>query len=572
MRLEHIEISHLALFDQAILEPDHHFTVLTGETGAGKSLLISAVEAISGAKVNKEQIRSGFNTARVQALFSSATGDEIRQFGLVEEEESVGLESSDLILDRQLSLQGKSVCKVNGTLFTQTKLRELGEMLISIHGQRESQKIFNPKEHAPLLLKYHCLGDQSSLQTYRKALSDYRHTRQQLQKLGMDEHEREQKIDLLTYQINEIRTFQPTIGEEEKLAQRSLRLQQTQKLAASLAGILTNLQGQEEAYAPLASLRSALHNLEQLSSQIGKLQADVEQFQQGLDRIENVAVKLENIYENLAFSPEELEEIESRLDKLSRLKKKYGGSLESVLAYLSKAEQTRDFLVTAEKNIQQLTLRLQGQEADLVTLGQKFQEDYQASAERLAEEINRELSDLGMKQARFSVSFTHLPLEQANEGGLYRPEFMIETNPGEGFKALAQTASGGEAARIMLAIKSILAKVDQVPVLIFDEVDSGVSGETAARVGEKLLLLSRFAQVICVTHSAYIASMADTHYEIAKHVSEGRTFTELKKLDRSEACHEIARLLAGNTNRKTALELAASLQDHADAFKSEHRL
>lgn len=563
-RLSRLELHQWALLDEAVLEPGPHFTVLTGETGAGKSLLLGAVEAISGARLSKDLVRQGCQKARVEALFSDPQSAVGELWAEVAGEE----EGEDWILSRELLATGKSYCRLNGRLLPASQLKQLGEQLISLHGQRDSQRIFEIREHGRLLLRYCLLNEPKSYETYRSALDAYREAGRQLKELGMSEEERLRLLDLLTYQTEEITRFNPHKGEEDELRSRKQRLESLSRVQEALQTAGLALDGGAEAGA-IELLGQAQRALEELTPLLEKAGAAAEQLSAAREQAMDISARVARLQSHVELSPQELEDVEQRLDRWSRLKKKYGGTEEKVLLYWTKAQEKLEELQQLESRLAKARAQFEAAEKELRVRGEAFQKDLVVAGERLAKEINRELAELAMKSASFSLVFREKPIAEADAEGLYRVEFLLEPNAGEGAKPLAQIASGGEAARILLAIKVVLARVDETPVLIFDEIDSGVSGETAARVGEKLVTLSREAQVICVTHSAYIASMADTHYLIAKETTEGRTHTHLTPLSPDEAREEIARLLAGDTDRETATQLALSLQQKATAFKQK---
>lgn len=566
--LERIEVTDLALLEHAVLEPGPYFTVLTGETGAGKSLLLGAIEAITGARMQKDQIRTGRPRARVEALFDRPTDP---TFPL--EEDWIDPDEPELILSRELSREGRTVSRLNGRLLPLARLKAIGEALVAIHGQRDSQKIFEEKEHGPLLLRYALLDEaaKSTYRPYREALKQLKHIRNQLKKLGLSEQDRLKTLDLLQYQIDEIETVRPQADEELPLQKQIKRLRLFQRLAESLQRAATCLDGTEEGGGAVAWLKEAAQSLRS----VGEVGQSLDRLIETMDRLsleaQEASSQLDRLIQHVDFDPLVLEQAEHRLDQLNRLKHKYGPSLREVSEFLEKIQAEQQRLIDLEETLETLKAAEEAALAQLQTAGSAWQAVLKARGEALSRAINQELIDLAMPQAQFSINWIKRPFEQADALGLDGLAFQLAANLGEEPKPLARIASGGEAARILLAIKGVLAQVDPTPVMIFDEIDAGISGETSARVGEKLLELSRVAQVICVTHSGYLASLADTHYRIAKITSEGRTHTELTRLDRAGSRAEIARLLAGESERETALQLAESLLAKADEKRAQLR-
>lgn len=567
--LERLEIKQLALIEQAVFEPAAGFTVITGETGAGKSLLLGAIQAVQGSKMSKEQIRAGARNASVEAYFShgvAALSRQNRADFLAEE-----TEDDDLILARSINTAGRNFCRLNGSLIPLHELQRLGEDLVTVHGQRDSQKIFEVAEHAPLLIKYAAGEWPEEYQEYQKAWQAWRKIVGQLNRVDLSDEERERMIDLFSYQINEIKSLDLKPGEEDALRQKKQKLSQLRGLITSLQQIALCLEGDgAEAAGAISLLEQAGGAAEKVSSLLEKAGLPLDNLSQAKELLLPLARGINKLAAQLDFHPDLLEEIEQRLDKIARLKKKYGKDEAAILDFAHQTEIKLDKLTRLEAALQKLTAAEDAAWNEVSVKGEIWQKCLAAAAAELSSSINRELADLGMQQAAFKVEFKQRAPRTATIYGLCEVEFLLQANLGEGYKPLYKIASGGEAARIMLAIKAVLAKVDSVPLLIFDEIDSGVSGETAARVGEKLLLLSRDAQVICVTHSAYIASMADKHYKIYKEVADGRTNTYLTELDQNGAKAEIARLLAGDTDRATAEKLASSLHGKAAEFKRVH--
>lgn len=566
MMLERLEVQDFALLQRAELLPGPHFTVLTGETGAGKSLLMGALDTLRGAKVQKERIRTGADSARVEAMFlASDLTEELREhLGLQEEEEC--------ILSREWNLEGKSVARLNGRMLPVARLKELGSVLITMHGQREGQKLFDEQEHRNLLLRYAQLRPDWA-QVHAQYLQAWKHWKQckaELQGLGMSEEKRQEWIELLRFQSREIERVQPQQGEEETLQKKRSRLLLYEKVGRGLFAALRSLDTdfREEGAGALIGLRMAqseLHAIAPMGARISELADALEEICLGA---EEITQRLRNMVEQISFEPDALETLERRLDQLSRLNKKYGGSSERVLQHWDQIQRRLQALEDLEGTLKKAQQTLDRAEQQLLEVGEQWREILSQAGTLLADTIHGHLSDLDMPGARFSVRLRPRDVELADGSGLDDCTFVLSANPGEEARPLARVASGGEAARILLAIHCALQEIQETRLMVFDEIDAGISGETSARVGEKLLQLSRSAQVLCVTHSAYLASLADTHYRIYKETHEGRTQTKLTRLTREESREELARLLAGDTDREAAEQLAASLMQRADQLRA----
>lgn len=546
-----LDIKNVAIIDEISIEFGQGLNVLTGETGAGKSIIIDSIKAVLGDRLSKEMIRAGKDRAIVEAVFSE--GDD----RLVEMLASYGIEPEEdgtIIVSREFSIQGKNICRVNRRIVTLSALREIGEQLIDIHGQHENQSLLRTSCHILLLDSFggnnihNIKAEYATLFYKRKELKD------KLRNLAGDKGEREKKIDILKFQIDEINNANLKIGEDEELTKQKLVLSNAEKIKSSLCGSYDAICSRDTGFAGYSSQDGINKALVLLKSILG--------IDEGLDEIykslEEVSFQLEDVLSELRdkkeesdFDPRLLDQIDERCDLIFRLKKKYGNTIENVLEYCKKSEKELEELINSEEMINNLQEDINKVEAQMYILSEKLHQEREKISKALEFKISKILAELEMKNAIFSVNI-FFDADKVQDGGynfntngLDRVEFLISTNPGEPLKPLAKIASGGEMSRIMLAIKTILADVDSVPTLIFDEIDVGISGKAASKVGEKLSLISKKHQVLCVTHLAQIACIADRNYFIEKKFDSNQTKTIVKFLEKEDKKLEIARIIGG---------------------------
>lgn len=549
--LAKLYIENIAVIEKAEIDFHAGFNVLTGETGAGKSIVIDSIGAVLGERASRELVRSGASSAFVSAVFRSPgeqAAARLAELGYEPEEDG------SVMIQRGIGAESKSFCRINGRPATVSMLKEIGRLLVNIHGQHESYGLLSPDLHVGYV---DSMGLPKELSDrYFAAYSEMRRLEKQLSELNMDEAEKTRKIDLLTYQIGELEDANLRAGEREELERRRTVIRNSVKIAEALARARDALDGDEESAGAVSEVSAAADALEEA----GRYAPDVQSL---AARVRGLAYDLEDCNEEmrgftslLEYDPSELEEIETRLDTLYRLSLKYGGTEETMLACL-------------EKNRAELeSIRLSGEAS--ARLSQEYRKARELaegladeiSARRgklgalLSEKVKRELSFLNMPNVTFEVHREVCPL---NTLGRDKIQFLISTNAGEPPKPVAKIASGGELSRIMLAIKTVLAGRDEVGTLIFDEVDSGVSGSAAQKVGLKLREASRDRQVICVTHLAQIAALADTQYLIEKHVRENRTYTDVAELNYEGRKRELARIMGGEKITPLMLENAAEM-------------
>ncbi len=564
--LTRLEIRDFALIEHAVIQPGSGLNIITGETGAGKSILIDALGSVAGNRIGKDMVRSGRDKAVVEAVFQVDPGQ--LPPGLAE---SLGLEGEEIYLSREISAAGKTTARLNGRLVPAGVLRDIGSLLLDIHGQFDNQSIFSTDMHLSLLDRYGGSEMAHELDSYTALYREYGDCVRQIMEIGGDPGERERRLDTLRFQLSEIENEHLRPGEDAELTRK-------RKTAANMAHILESLQnthqilaGDEETTAT-ALLSMAESALEPAASGMDEGKEILDSIREARFSVESAAVSLRHLLDTVEDDPAELDRIDKRLDVLFRLKRKYGGTLEAVIGHavlaakeLDDAEQSRERLAGLEKRRDDLHARLMERAQSLHRLRASL-------AAGLSEHICSELAALDMKNVRFQVSIASIPGDgEPGRRGCDEVEFLISPNPGEPLRPLIRIASGGEASRIMLAIKTILADADRTPVLVFDEIDTGVSGRTAARVGERLSSIAARHQVFCVTHLAQIAAMADRHLLIRKQTDGITTTTRLQMLDEPERREEIARLLSGGTGRHEALMLAAHLREEADTFRQSRQ-
>ena len=549
--LSQLYIENIAVIRQATIDFQKGFHVFTGETGAGKTILISAINAVLGGRTFKEIIRTGESRARVSALFTGIPASLAEKIG----ELGYPLEDGQLLVQREIDLTGKGQCRLDGRPATAAMLREVCSLLIDIHGQHDNQELLSAEKH---------LGFLDSFGAYRKELEDYAKAYAQrmacadrLEKLQMDESYKLQRMDILRFQLKEIGDARLTDGEEEQLTEQQKRIKNAERITESLGTIYTLLNGDGE------ELRGVLEALEQISTELDTAAKYLPDFTQYGDKLNDAYYMLEELsstardtLEDADFDPRQLDTIESRLDTIYRLKKKYGGSIAEILAYYDKISEEYNTLELSDEMVEQLRGELERAEQDLRQAAKALTARRLETAGEFVRRVEAELAYLDMGGVRFSISRKE---KAFGPNGADEMEFLICTNAGEEARPLAKIASGGELARIMLAIKNVLAEKDDIGTIIFDEVDTGVSGRAAQKIGQKLAEVARHRQVICVTHLAPVAACAAHHYRIYKTVEEGRTFTRVEELGHEDRVRELARIMVGDHITESALQSAGEM-------------
>ena len=556
-----LHIENIALIDQADISFGSGFNVLTGETGAGKSIIIDAISAVLGERTSRDLIRTGEKSALVTALFRDLPS--LPWF----QETGIGPdENGELLISRRIQGDGKNICRVGGVPCTVVQLRTLGSQLIDIHGQHDGQQLLDESCHLAYLDSFG--GLEPALSAYRKEYAKLDALRKQIASLQMDETEKARRLDILQFQIDELESAHLRLGEEEELDERKAMLRSADQLVAAVEGAYHALFGTDSQDGAASLLAEAEGNL----SRVSNLSADLSQLSENLAGLrygaEDAAERLRDLKNSFDFSPKELDQVEDRLDHLHRLKKKYGATVRDMLDYLNKIRQELDQIELSDDLLIKLKKQRKAQLAMTRTLAETLSAQRKAAAERLKARIEEELRQLDMTKVRFQTEFSPKPGKLGlDDTGMDEVRFLMSANVGENLKPIAKVASGGELSRIMLALKNVLAENDNICTLIFDEVDTGVSGRAAGKVAEKMSRLSLTCQVLCVTHLAQIAAMSDYHYSVHKEEKNGRTYTCVETLDRPGRRAELARLTGGAHQSEAILKGAEELLKEADAYK-----
>ena len=556
--LELLHIENIAIIEAADIEFAPGFNALTGETGAGKSIVIDSLSAVLGQRTSRELIRTGAEKAFVSAAFSGMAPELTEELGIQPEADGT------LLLQREIQTDGKNVCRVNGRPVTVGQLRALGARLLNIHGQHDGQQLLDEEQHIVYLDSF---GRVESLAiTYAEKYKNFTDIRRQIGALQMDEAEKVRRVDTLQYQIEELRRAKLTPGEEEELTARRGMLRNAEKFLDAVAGADYALNGDDSGGGALSALRQAqdaLSGVRHLDDAFGQL---YERLGEAYSEVYDIAATVEDKRGELDVSPGELDRVESRMDLLYRLKKKYGATVEDMLDYQARCEAELAQIEDAGDTLARLEQALSKAEKEARQAAQALSDARKATAEQLTSQILAELQQLDMGKIRFAVDFAEKPLDS---DGMDTVRFLMSANVGEELRPIHKIASGGELARIMLAMKNVLSEQDHVGTMVFDEVDTGVSGRAAQKVAEKMARISRRKQVLCVTHLPQLAAMADTHFSVEKGERGGRTYTEVRRLDREQRRRELARLTGGSHVSQTMLDGAEELLVQAEKFRAE---
>jgi len=610
--LRELRIRDFAIIDELHLVLEPGMNVLTGETGAGKSILVDAVAMLLGGRIPPQAVRAGATRALVEGLFLLDAEQQARLAPLLERE---GLDSDDpgsLWLSREVRLQGRSVARVNGIAVATQLLREVAEALVDIHGQSEHLSLLRVREHLDLLDRYG--GLDPLRQRLAEQVAQLQALRSELKSLRQGERERIQRIDLLRFQVEEIAAAALQPGEEETLETERIRLANAEQLAASLNTLLTLLEeGAERTPAVSDLLGRAQREMNTLVRVDASLLPQSEALESLAYQLEDIVRALRAYLARIEYNPRRLQQVEERLSLIHQLRRKYGGSIPDILIYARQAVEELARLEHSDERIAELEQQEAQWLQQIARLALELHEQRRVLAQRLAEQVERELNDLRMRGTRFAVAFRlqadveGLPLDLPgpeevwitsagaqtqrqqpvtraafDRRGMDQVEFLLEPNPGEGLRPLAQIASGGETARLMLALKAVLARADRTPTLIFDEIDQGIGGRVGAIVGQKLWLLTSPAagvehQVLCITHLPQLAGFGDVHYRIQKQVADGRTSVQVERLDEAARRQELGAMLGtqGEAADQGARDILAQAErfkrDMAEAYKQASR-
>ena len=537
-----LHIENIAVIEQSDISFDKGFNVLTGETGAGKSIVIDAISAILGERAYRDMIRTGTTKASVRAVFTDVP--ELPWF------QENGVEyDPETVIQREVYLDGKNVCRVNGSLVSVSILRKLGIQLINIHGQHDSASLFDENNHLQFLDDF---ADNEDLRRdYEEKYHAVADLRREIQRMTMDEGEK-----LRRFQIQEITKAELEAGEDEVLEERRKLLQNAEKLSNGMDAAVECLYGGDDTDGAASLLMQAERELQRLARYTSAFETLHERVADLMYQVQDVAEEVKDARDDLSYSADELEQIESRLDVIHKLRRKYGATCADILEYLEQATQELDEIEFADDHLERLKMKCDKAEKIAWDAALALRQNRMDKAKEMESRILEELTQLDMPRVQFSCQFTQ---QELSAGGADAVAFYMSANAGEALKPMSKVASGGELARIMLAMKNVLAQKDKVATLIFDEVDTGVSGRAAQKVAEKLRSVSVNKQVLCVTHLPQIAALGDTHMLIAKSERDGRTYTTVTPLDFEGRKQELARIMGGAKITETTLESAAEM-------------
>ncbi len=549
--LQSIHIENIALIKKLDIDLGNNFSAFTGETGAGKSIIVDSIGMLCGGKVSKELIRNGEEYACVEGVFSDIgkrAEDKCCVLGVNVDEEGM------LYISRTVRLDGKGTVRINGKAISLSVLKEISPLLINIHGQHDNQELMIKEKHRKLLDLYAENGDAYS--HYTETFTEYCNIKKELDSISLDESEKLRRIEMLRFQIKDISSLKLTAGEEEKLIEDKKRLLNLEKLSKNSGIVSESLYG-SSGYSACDSIDRAVEALRALS----KISDEYTSFVDTLTDIKSTLIDISETVTDSAGGEYEnpsamLDRIENRLDDISKAKRKYGYDVEQVILFLDKAKRELDELENFDRHSEKLREKLKECGTRLKNAGMKLTESRTSAADSLKLNVEKQLKYLDMQNVKFKVSISEKAYSKDGSDDI---EFFIMTNSGEGYSPLSKTASGGELSRIMLAIKSVLAEKDDVNTLIFDEVDTGISGKTSRKIGLMLKEIASVSQVLCVTHSAQICSVAHDHYLVSKHAEDDRTVTSVALLDKDERVEETARIIAGINITEAAMKNAREL-------------
>ncbi len=558
--LDRLIINNIALIDRLDIELSSGFHVLTGETGAGKSIIIDSVNLVLGERGSKELISTGKQKARVEAVFSydasSAVNDLLEQFGLPSEDDT-------LFVMREITASGKSLCRINGEIVTLSTLRSVTERLVDVHGQHAHQSLLHPKYHIDMIDDFR---SEQILPLRHKLAALCKHRSEIVERLNsgfVSEAERERRIDILSFQINEIENAHLSSSEERELNDELRLLANAEKISVSLENGNTLVSGENGALAYLGKATDCLSKIAEFSEQYNEVYQRINELYY---EIEDISYRIRDLNYEFEYSPERLDEVETRLDFINSIKRKYGGTVEAAIEFMNEARKELSDLLGSDEIRNKLIEEKKELENDYQSVETKLSELRHEAAEELSTLVTGQLRELGMKAATFSTEFVRSE-NQFLKNGNDNVEFMLTTNAGEPCKPLSKVASGGEISRIMLAIKTVCADSDEVPTLIFDEVDTGISGGTALKVGEKMVAIAEKHQVISITHLPQIAAFADRHMLVEKHTEDNKTFTTIRSLNDAERRVELARIMGAVNADESAVRYADELILNAEKLK-----
>lgn len=576
--LKELHIQNFAIIEKLSLFFQSGLIIFTGETGAGKSIILDSLSAILGERMDTTVIRQGESKAIVEGLFEldvqtkSALRELLEPEGLWDDEDY-------LTLGREIRAEGRTIARVNGRMVNLGLQSEIGALLVDLHGQSEHLSLLKTRNHRILLDRY--AHNKDLLEAYQAEYKRWQALNEKLRELNAIDNMASERIDILRYQIQEIESAKLQPGEDEELRSERTRLANVEALSSfSQQALVAIDEGSSESSAATDLVGQAAQSLHDLARIDASTQALAERAEEALSSLADIAYELRDYLEAIEYNPVRLDQVEERLNTLQILKKKYGGSIESALAHLDKIKREIENIDTLDEQIKEVSEKIYSVKLSLSEKALSLSKLRKSSAEKMQEAVSNELNALQMQKARFMVQIDFSPSDDGllvdnlrlafDQNGIDQIEFLIETNPGEGFKPLAKIASGGETSRLMLALKHVLAEADQTPTLVFDEIDSGIGGRVGMTVGKMLWQLGREHQVLCVTHLPQLAAFADQHYKASKHESAGRTLTNVHELDTAQRERELANMLGGETQSilQSAREILATVSEFTGTIHS----
>ncbi len=561
--LEHLHIKNVALITESEIDFQNGLNIISGETGAGKSMVIDSLNFALGERTSSNFLRKGEKMALVEAVFSVKDKSIFKRL----EENGISIEEDGaILLTRTMNQSGKTICRINGNIVTVGMMKECAEGLLDIHGQHNHQSLLNTAKHIQILDRFCGKELEQAKQDFEVTYKTYKELQKNLEKLLGDEQQRARKIDLLQFQVEEIAQAKLRAAEEEELLETKKRLINAEKIKNLTENSLCLLyHGTEIQSSSIDQLSKALQDIADLTKYDEKVTPIYEALSSVYAQLDDAVRDLKHYSDTILEEPEELENIEERIQLIYHLKKKYGNSVKEILQFYQDATEELDFLSNSEEMVQQLNQKKKKIEQELFQKAENLSNIRKKKAQEIQKEIERQLWDLEMKYGRFMISIEDK--KEMTHNGKDKVEFLISANAGEELKPLTKIASGGEMSRVMLALKTVLAKADNIEVFIFDEIDTGVSGRTAQKVAEKMAFIAKTHQIICITHLPQIAAMADHHLLIEKNSEEQKTITTVTALDKEKSVSEIARLIGGVKITETTWLAAKELKEQANALK-----
>lgn len=553
--LKTLSIWNFALIEHIQIELSRGLNILTGETGAGKSILLGALGMVIGHRSNIDVIRSNADFVRVEAVFSVTNEQSVRDFLAAN---NILTEDDTLIITRQISASGRNTIQINNCHTTLAVLRQLGEMLVDIHGQHASQALLKPPQQLKLVDEYDDTAISKQKEKYRQVYRRWLELKQKLEKSKINTREMAQRLDMLNWQINEIQNAKLTVNEDTELEEQTKVLANAEKISLLSQSAYNLLYDGGNILGSLAQLRKDTEALSHFDENMAKVHQSVED---AYFQLQDSADQIRDFGESIDYSPQKLDAMQSRLEEINKLRRKYGSSIEDILAYCEKAKEELSYIENYDANLAQLEQELSDTTQELKQQAAALHGLRQKNASRLAEDIVSELKSLSMPDARLQINLWLS--DNFTENGADEAEFLFSANLGEDLKVLQKIISGGELSRIALAVKTITAQKDNVELMVFDEVDSGVGGKTAQMMAEKIARIARYRQVICITHLPQIAAMADAHFYIHKETKDNKTFTNITEIDYGARLAEIARMASGTELTQASMENAEEMLENA---------